>query len=110
MVGAFDNRHQNFIQALKCYSSLVEASSATGISANYLSQLKGGKRIGHVMARRIEQGMALQSGWLDLDHSGNTTTTLSEHELMLQSLQLPSDAKIRLIQRLATSLAQQDQA
>ena len=54
--------------------------------------------------------MALQSGWLDLDHSGNTTTTLSEHELMLQSLQLLSEAKIRLIQRLATSLAQQDQA
>ena len=108
MVGAFDNRHKNFIKALKGYSSLVEASSATGISANYLSQLKGGKRIGHVMARRIEQGMGLQSGWLDLDHSGSTITTLSEHELGLQSLQLSPSAKLSLIQKLVETLAQKN--
>ena len=108
MVGAFDNRHKNFIKALKGYSSLVKASLATGISANYLSQLKGGKRIGHVMARRIEQGMGLQSGWLDLDHSGSTITTLSEHELGLQSLQLSPSAKLRFIQKLVESLAQKN--
>ena len=104
MAGAFDNRHTNFIQVLEYYSSLVDVSSVTGVSANYLSQLKGGKRIGHVMARRLEQGMGLQSGWLDLDHSENITITLSEHELGHQALELPLDAKLRLIQRLAASL------
>ena len=110
MAGAFDNRHTNFIQALEYYSSLVDVSSVTGISANYLSQLKGGKRIGHVMARRLEQGMGLQSGWLDLDHSENTTITLSEHELGHQALKLPLDAKLRLIQKLAASLVVQRHA
>ena len=104
MAGAFDNRHTNFIPALEYYSSLVDVSSVTGVSANYLSQLKGGKRIGHVMARRLQQGMGLQSGWLDLDHSENITITLSEHELGHQALKLPLNAKLRLIQRLAASL------
>ena len=105
MVGAFDNRHANFLQVLEGYSTLVEVSSITGISANYLSQLKGGKRIGHVMARRLEQGMGLRSGWLDLDHTESTTVTLSEHELGHQSLKLSPTARLRLIQKLAASLS-----
>ena len=107
MAGAFDNRHANFIKALDGYASLVDVSSATGVSANYLSQLKGGKRIGHVMARRLEQGMGLQSGWLDLDHSQDTITTLSEHEVGHQSLHLSSESTVRLIQKLAASLTEQ---
>ena len=104
MGGAFDNRHVNFLRMLEGYSTLVEVSSITGISANYLSQLKGGKRIGHVMARRLEQGMGLQSGWLDLDHTDNTTITLSEHELGHQSLKLGLSARMRLLKKLAASL------
>ena len=104
MAGAFDNRHKNFIRALESYSSLVHLSSVTGVSANYLSQLKGGKRIGHVVARRLEQGMGLQSGWLDLDHSENVNIILSEHELVHKALKLSHEAKLKLIQKLAASL------
>ena len=108
MAGAFDNRHANFLKALEGYASLVDVSSATGVSANYLSQLKGGKRIGHVMARRLEQGMGLQSGWLDLDHSQETITTLSEHKVGHQSLHLSTEARVRLIRKLAASLTEQN--
>lgn len=107
MAGAFDNRHANFLKALEGYASLVDVSSATGVSANYLSQLKGGKRIGHVMARRLEQGMGLQSGWLDLDHRQQGATILNEHEVGHQSLKLSTEAKLRLIQKLAASLSDQ---
>ena len=107
MAGAFDNRHANFLKALEGYASLVDVSSATGVSANYLSQLKGGKRIGHVMARRLEQGMGLQSGWLDLDHTLQGATILNEHEVGHQSLKLSTEAKIRPIQRLAASFSDQ---
>ena len=107
MAGAFDNRHANFLKALEGYASLVDVSSATGVSANYLSQLKGGKRIGHVMARRLEQGMGLQSGWLDLDHTLQGATILNEHEVGHQSLKLSTEAKNRLIQKLAASLSDQ---
>lgn len=104
MVGAFDNRHANFLKILEGFPTLVEVASITGISANYLSQLKGGKRIGHVMARRLEQGMGLRSGWLDLDHSENTTVTLSEHEVVHHSLQLSPTARLRLIHKITASL------
>ena len=107
MAGAFDNRHANFLKALEGYASLVDVSSATGVSANYLSQLKGGKRIGHVMARRLEQGMGLQSGWLALDHTQHRATILNEHEVGHQSLKLSTEAKIRPIQSLAASFSVQ---
>ena len=74
-----------------------------------VSALLGGA-LGHVMARRLEQGMGLQSGRLDLDHSENITITLSEHELGHQALKLPLDANLRLIQKLAASLVVQRHA
>ena len=106
MAGAFDNRHVNFLKALEGYASLVDVSSATGVSANYLSQLKRGKRIGHVMARRLEQGVGLQSGWLGLDHTQQEATILNEHEVGHQSLNLSTEANHWFIQKLAASLSE----
>ena len=104
MAGAFDNRHRNFLAVLQSHGTMASASAQIGVSANYLSQLKGGKRIGHVMARRIEHGLNLQPGWLDLDHSKNPSSNLSEHELIAQALALPVDARTRLLKKLANSL------
>jgi len=59
MAGAFDNRHNNLLAVLQSYRSLADAAVNAGVSANYLSQLKGGKHIGHVMARRLESGFGL---------------------------------------------------
>ena len=53
MAGAFTNRHTNLKKIIEGYETLVEAALASGVSANYLSQLKGGKHIGHVMARLL---------------------------------------------------------
>lgn len=40
-----------------------------GMSANYLTQIKAGtKVIGDRTARKIEQALHLQPGWLDIDH------------------------------------------
>ena len=59
------------------------------------------------MARRLEQGMGLQSGWLDLDHTQQETTILNEHEVGHQSLYLSTEANLRLAQNLAASLSEQ---
>ena len=104
MEGAFTNRHTNLKKTLEGYETLVEAARACGVSANYLSQLKGGKHIGHVMARRLEQGLNLQAGWLDLDHSQLSSPAMNEQQLTVWALKLPNKARIRLLKRLAASL------
>ena len=104
MAGAFTNRHINLKKILGGYETLVEAPLACGVSANYLSQLKGGKHIGHVMARRLEQGLDLQEGWLDLDHKTLSSPAMNEQQLILRALKLPHKARIRLLKRLVASL------
>lgn len=104
MAGAFDNRHKNFLEVLESYRSLADAAGYVGVSANYLSQLKGGKHIGHVMARRLESGFGLEAGWLDLDHSRERNAPLSEHEITQQALLLPLKSRTRLTKKLVNSL------
>ena len=104
MAGAFTNRHINLKKILEGYETLVEAALACGVSANYLSQLKGGKHIGHVMARRLEQGLNLQEGWLDLDHAKLSSQPMNEQQLTIWALKLPNKARIRLLKRLVASL------
>ena len=104
MAGAFDNRHNNLLAVLKNYRSLADAASDAGVSANYLSQLKGGKHIGHVMARRLESGFGLEPGWLDLDHSREVSPALSEHQITQQALLLPLRSRTRLAKKLVNSL------
>ena len=81
MAGAFTNRQTNLKKALEGYETLVKAARACGVSANYLSQLKGGKHIGRVMARRLEQEFNLQVGWLDLDHSQLSSPAMNGNSL-----------------------------
>ena len=104
MAGAFTNRHINLKKILEGYETLVEAALACGVSANYLSQLKGGKHIGHVMARRLEQGLNLQEGWLDLDHAKLSSQPMNEQQLTIWALKLPNKARIRLLKRPVASL------
>ena len=96
MAGAFTNRHTNLKKTLEGYETLVEAAGACGVSANYLPQLRGGKYIGHVMARRLEQGLNLQVGWLDLDHSQLSSPAMNVQQLTVWALKLPNKARIRL--------------
>lgn len=104
MAGALKNRHKNLVAILKDYRSLADAASAVDVSANYLSQLKGGKNIGHVMARRLEAGFGLEPGWLDQDHGDKKTMNLSEHQLTQHALALNQKSRIRLIKRLVSTL------
>ena len=104
MAGAFTNRHINLKKILEGYETLVEAALACGVSANYLSQLKGGKHIGHVMARRLEQGLDLQEGWLDLDHSKLSSPAINEEQLTIWALKLPNKTRVRLLNKLVASL------
>jgi hypothetical protein len=104
MVGAFCNRHTNIKSVLANYVSLVDASQEAGVSESYLSQLKGGKHMGHVMARRLEHGLGLDSGWLDLDHSQAPAKLLSELHLTEQALELSAQARLRMIKKLVASL------
>lgn len=47
-------------------------SQKTGVSAQYLSQIRNGrKNIGHSTARRIEKAFGREEGWLDSDHSSS---------------------------------------
>lgn len=104
MAGAFDNRHNNLLAILKNYRSLANAASRAGVSANYLSQLKGGKHIGHVMARRLETGLGLEPGWLDQNHTRDEFAPLSEHQITQQALLLPLKSRTRLAKKLVNSL------
>ena len=104
MAGAFTNRHTNLKKILEGYETLVQAALACGVSANYLSQLKGGKHIGHVTARRLEQGLNLEEGWLDLDHAKLSSQPMNEQQLTVFALKLSNKARIRLLKRLVASL------
>ncbi len=104
MAGAFDNRHNNLLAVLQSYRSLADAAVNAGVSANYLSQLKGGKHIGHVMARRLESGFGLEPGWLDLDHARAESTPMSEHQITQQALMLQLKSRTRLMKKLIASL------
>jgi hypothetical protein len=89
VAGALDNRHNNLLAVLKNYRSLADAASNTGVSVNYLSQLKGGKHIGHVMARRQESDFGLEPDWLNLDHTRKESQPMSEPHITQQALMPP---------------------
>lgn len=60
--------------------------------------------MGHVMARRLEQGLRLDLGWLDMDHSDSSNKALSEHQLTDQALRFDIEARIRILKKLAASI------
>lgn len=68
-------RLNNLLILIERFRTDKEFCEAVGISATYLPQVKAGtKRLGEVIARRIENAMGLEHGWLDQVHTGAITT------------------------------------
>ena len=73
-----DNRYNNLLRLLEEAGSMVRLEERTGVTANYLRQIKNKnviqngkpKGIGDKIAAKLEDGMNKPRGWLDLDHSG----------------------------------------
>lgn len=78
-----DNRYNNLLRLLEEAGSMVRLEERTGVTANYLRQIKNKnviqngkpKGIGDKIAAKLEDGMNKPRGWLDLDHSGEKQVT-----------------------------------
>ena len=78
-----DNRYNNLLRLLEEVGSMVRLEERTGVTANYLRQIKNKnviqngkpKGIGDKIAAKLEDGMNKPRGWLDLDHSGEKQVT-----------------------------------
>lgn len=78
-----DNRYNNLLLLLEEAGSMVRLEERTGVTANYLRQIKNKnviqngkpKGIGDKIAVKLEDGMNKPRGWLDLDHSGEKQVT-----------------------------------
>lgn len=59
-------RHGNLEYLLKKYESGANLGRLTGISSNYLSHVKCGRRnLGDRLARKIETHLGLPNNWMD---------------------------------------------
>lgn len=64
----FAIRHRNLLALLPREGDgtlTAFAQRAGGMSRSFLSQLKGGKRMGDEVARGLENALALEHGWMD---------------------------------------------
>lgn len=86
-----ENRYKNLLLLIEEAGSVVRLEDRTGVTANYLRQIKNKnaiqngkpKGIGDKIAAKLEDGMNKPRGWLDQDHSGepiilNSITTPNE--------------------------------
>ncbi|MGJ8515072.1 S24 family peptidase [Carnimonas bestiolae] len=64
-------RHANAINLIEQKKRQKDSAEAWGVSDSYIAQIKGGKIIGDVLARRIEVAEGKERGWMDHDHSDN---------------------------------------
>lgn len=65
------------------YGTIEALARATGTVANYLSQIKGGSReMGDAVARKLEQRMAKEKGWMDSPHFASADATMSATEAL----------------------------
>ncbi|MCI7353409.1 MAG: S24 family peptidase [[Actinobacillus] rossii] len=94
-----ENRYKNLLLLIEEAGSVVRLEDRTGVTANYLRQIKNKnaiqngkpKGIGDKIAAKLEDGMNKPRGWLDQDHSGepiilNSITTqqeMSEPDLVI---------------------------
>jgi hypothetical protein len=63
------NRIKNLKALIKKHGSAVELSKATNTYTGYFSHVIGGRRnLGDKLARRIEDSLGLQTGWMDKSH------------------------------------------
>jgi hypothetical protein len=80
------------------FGTIESLARATGTVANYLSQIKGGSReMGDAVARKMEQRMAKERGWMDSPHFASTDATMSATEALqiLEALS-PEDRESRM--------------
>lgn len=93
----FDTRWANLTwlseQGMAAPSRLKkDMATALDMSASYLSQLLGKKRMGEDVARKIEQRLGLPHGWMDMPHGlENETPTVRENFPAYQSQALRID-------------------
>lgn len=77
-----ENRYNNLLRLIEEAGSMVRLEERTGITANYLRQIKNKnaiqngkpKGIGDKIAGKLEDGMGKPRGWLDQDHSKTEPT------------------------------------
>lgn len=50
--------------------TFAELERRTGVKANYIYQIEGGRGMGDQVARRLETGMGKEKGWMDTPHDG----------------------------------------
>ncbi|MDO9945640.1 S24 family peptidase [Glaesserella parasuis] len=75
-----ENRYVNLLLLIEEAGSVARLEEKTGITANYLRQIKNKnaiqngkpKGIGDKIAAKLEDGMGKERGWLDKDHSQTT--------------------------------------
>ncbi|MGC1547435.1 MAG: hypothetical protein WA777_02805 [Rhodanobacter sp.] len=103
----FEIRHRNLLlllEQLKARGTTknTDAGQALGgIAASFLSQLKGGKKMGEEVARKVEAARYLPKDWMDHPQWEQSTaevaTPASVEEARRQAMQLlPPDARALL--------------
>lgn len=60
--------------------TFAELERRTGVKANYMYQIEGGRGMGDQVARRLETGMGKPKGWMDARH-GEAVIRLSPDEI-----------------------------
>ncbi|MES9980636.1 MAG: helix-turn-helix transcriptional regulator [Candidatus Thiodiazotropha sp. 6PLUC5] len=62
-------RKANLVEQIACFHSQREFSEQVGLTPAHVSQMVTGRRnMGDVVARRIEAGMDLPEGYMDVQH------------------------------------------
>lgn len=65
---AFDMRKRNLSVLVRRYGRQQALADAVGLSVQYINQMLSGHRtIGEKTARKIEKGLCLAPGWMDVD-------------------------------------------
>lgn len=103
-----ENRYNNLLLLIDEAGSMGRLEEKTGITANYLRQIKNKniiqngkpKGIGDKIATKLEDGMGKPRGWLDQDHSNGNT--LKENNLIYLKENITFLMKRKNIPNLAT--------
>lgn len=90
-----ENRYDNLLRLIEEAGSMARLEERTGVTANYLSQIKNKnviqngkpKGIGDKIAAKLEDGMGKERGWLDQHHSSNTTTVTAMQTFLQENIE-----------------------
>lgn len=93
-------RKRNFLGLLACGFEMKDIATKANVSYVYLSQIKSGvaegkarkaKQMGYEVARKIESGLGLWHGWMDLEHSAPESSFGKNKKLEFQGPDLNPD-------------------